>query len=103
LSNIDTSNIDQNFPIAGIDNDSQGFRDNYTLIVNQLDTAKSEITALEDASFFETISDSKGSPGDTEGSIRFDNTYSYYCIASYVSPGTADIWVRTLHTDTGTW
>ena len=29
-SNIVPGNIDGEFPVAGIDNDSQGFRDNFT-------------------------------------------------------------------------
>ena len=31
-SNINTNTIDENYPVAGIDNDSQGFRDNFTSI-----------------------------------------------------------------------
>jgi hypothetical protein len=46
-SNINTSNIDANFPVQGEDNPSQGFRDNYSYIKIALDTAASEITALQ--------------------------------------------------------
>lgn len=42
-----TTNIDGAFPIAGQDNNSQGFRDNFTNIKTALNTAKSEITTLE--------------------------------------------------------
>ena len=31
-SNIDNTSIDATYPIAGQDNDSQGFRDNFTVI-----------------------------------------------------------------------
>ena len=46
-SNIDTSNIDVAYPVAGQDNDSQGFRDNFTQIKTQLDTAETEITTIQ--------------------------------------------------------
>lgn len=50
MSNIISIDIDENFPIAGQDNDSQGFRDNFNIIKNSLATAKSEITNLEENS-----------------------------------------------------
>lgn len=46
-SAIITSNIDGAFPIAGQDNNSQGFRDNFTNIKSALDTAGSEISTLQ--------------------------------------------------------
>jgi len=47
-SNINSTDIDAEYPIAGQDNDSQGFRDNFSTIKNSLATAKSEITDLQD-------------------------------------------------------
>jgi hypothetical protein len=46
-SNIDTNNIDDTYPVAGQDNDSQGFRDNFQNIKTALGVAKSEITTLQ--------------------------------------------------------
>jgi len=46
-SNINFADIDGNFPRAGVDNPSQGFRDNFTVIKDSLQTAKNEITTLE--------------------------------------------------------
>lgn len=46
-SNINSANIDANFPVAGQDNDSQGFRDNFNTVKTSLATAKSEITTLQ--------------------------------------------------------
>lgn len=46
-SNITATNIDADYPIAGQDNDSQGFRDNFSLIKNSLLSAKSEIETLQ--------------------------------------------------------
>jgi len=47
MSNIVAVTIDEDFPIAGQDNDSQGFRDNFSIIKSGLSTAASEITNLE--------------------------------------------------------
>ena len=48
MSNINFQGINQNFPIAGQDNDTQTFRDNFDTIKTSLRVAKEEITALED-------------------------------------------------------
>jgi hypothetical protein len=41
-------NIDQDYPVAGIDNDTQGFRDNFDIIKTGLGFAGQEITVLQD-------------------------------------------------------
>ena len=46
-SSINPNNIDGNYPVAGQDNDSQGFRDNFTNIKNNLTFSKSEIEDLQ--------------------------------------------------------
>ena len=46
-SNINYTNIDENYPVAGQDNDSQGFRDNFQNIKTALNTASTEITSLQ--------------------------------------------------------
>lgn len=46
-SNINPFNIDGTYPVAGQDNDSQGFRDNFTNIRNNLGFAKNEIEDLQ--------------------------------------------------------
>jgi hypothetical protein len=46
-SNINPNNINGNYPVAGQDNDSQGFRDNFTNILNNFAFAASEISALQ--------------------------------------------------------
>ena len=46
-SNIVPGNINGNYPIAGQDNSSQGFRDNFTGIRNNFTEAKTEIEALQ--------------------------------------------------------
>jgi len=46
-SSINPNNINSSFPIAGQDNDSQGFRDNFTSIKTNLVTARNEISDLQ--------------------------------------------------------
>ena len=47
-SSINFTAINAQYPVAGQDNDSQGFRDNFGSIKSALQTAKSEITDLQD-------------------------------------------------------
>jgi hypothetical protein len=46
-SNINYAAISTTYPVAGQDNDSQGFRDNFTAISAGLATAKTELSALQ--------------------------------------------------------
>lgn len=46
-SQIAADSIDEDFPVADQDNDSQGFRDNFSVIKNSLLTAASEISDLQ--------------------------------------------------------
>ena len=46
-SNIISGTIDGAYPVAGVDNDTQGFRDNFTIIKAGLAVANSEVTALQ--------------------------------------------------------
>jgi hypothetical protein len=49
-SNINYASINENFPVAGQDNDTQVFRDNFDTIKNSLATAKEEVTNLIESS-----------------------------------------------------
>jgi hypothetical protein len=53
-SNINPNNIDSAYPVAGQDNNSQGFRDNFTNIVTNFQAAASEITALQNSAILKT-------------------------------------------------
>jgi hypothetical protein len=46
-SNINSVGIDEAYPVAGRDNDSQGFRDNFSIIKNNFAAAKSEVEDLQ--------------------------------------------------------
>lgn len=47
MSQINPFNINGNYPVAGQDNDSQGFRDNFTNTRNNLNIAKTELEDLQ--------------------------------------------------------
>jgi hypothetical protein len=47
MSSINPNNINGQYPVAGQDNDSQGFRDNFTNIINNFTFAYNEINDLQ--------------------------------------------------------
>jgi hypothetical protein len=51
---VNPSNINGNFPIAGQDNDSQGFRDNFTNIRNNFAFIKGEVEDLQNKAILKT-------------------------------------------------
>jgi hypothetical protein len=60
-SNINYASINENFPVAGQDNDTQVFRDNFDTIKNSLATAKEEVTDLiENSARLDTDNDFSG-------------------------------------------
>jgi hypothetical protein len=88
-SNVNSSNINGAYPIAGQDNDTQGFRDNFTNIKNNLKAAAEEITDLQNkvvlraplAGAAATTNDFNGvtmtaaiTAGFTESKFEFDNS-----------------------------
>lgn len=70
MSSINPNNIDGTYPIAGQDNDSQGFRSNFTNIKNNLQFALDE---LEDLQLNAVLKAPLGSVGQT----TTDNTLNY--------------------------
>jgi hypothetical protein len=74
-SNINPNNINGNFPVAGQDNDSQGFRDNFTNILNNFSFAASEISDLQSAvTTAQTVLQSNGNVEATYGNIHYGLT-----------------------------
>lgn len=47
MSNINTNAIDTTYPTPGVNNSTQGFRDNFTSIKQNLDTAGTEISDIQ--------------------------------------------------------
>jgi hypothetical protein len=85
-SNIDTSNIDETYPVAGVDNNSQGFRENFAFIKAALDTAKEELTEIQ-SSQPQSLIDLGIADGET-GTILTANGNGTY---EFKSPGDAGI------------
>jgi hypothetical protein len=86
-SGISTIYIDTTFPIAGQDNDTQGFRTNFTTIKNNFDTAKTEIQNIlanvaASPSLTSTLPASITALG-TVGQLAYgDNNPAWLCIAN---------------------
>lgn len=76
-SNINSIGIDEFFPIAGQDNDSQGFRDNFNIIKNSLSTAKTEITSLQDNSADITKNNNFNNNVITNANLLATTEYAY--------------------------
>jgi len=68
-SNINANNIDGTYPIAGQDNDSQGFRTNFTNIKNNLTFAKSEIEDLQSKAVLKSALSGTTLDNDMAGSL----------------------------------
>jgi hypothetical protein len=78
-SNINPFNVDGTFPIAGQDNPSQGFRDNFTNLRNNLGYAKSEIEDLQNKAILKTSLTGGTLSNDMGGSVLYQPTLkSYY-------------------------
>lgn len=89
-SKIEFSGIDGEYPIAGQDNDSQGFRDNFTLIKSGLSIAKSEITTLQSNAVLKADLDDNGSVTNNLNGSGLDNGfYNRFYGVSFVSTVTS--------------
>ena len=74
-SNINPNNIDGTYPVAGQDNNSQGFRDNFTNIKSNFQYAENEITDLQNNAILKsaltgtTLDNDMGGSSITDGVI----------------------------------
>lgn len=73
MSNINPQNIDGSFPIAGQDNNSQGFRSNFTQTINNFTFAAAELTDLQT---YAVLKGPLGSVGQTGTPIN-DMNYAF--------------------------
>jgi hypothetical protein len=80
MSNINPQNIDGTFPIAGQDNNSQGFRNNFTNTINNFTFAASELTDLQT---YAVLKGPLGSVGQT-GTPTNDMNYAFLTAAQLV-------------------
>jgi hypothetical protein len=68
-SNINPNNIDTTYPIAGQDNDSQGFRDNFTNIKSNFTEAQGEIDDLQSKVILKSALSGTTLDNDFDGAI----------------------------------
>lgn len=76
-SAIDYAAINTNYPVAGQDNNSQGFRTNFLAIQAGLETASTEITDLQDTSIV------KGTSNTLTGTTLVGGKYSQNSLVHY--------------------
>ena len=88
MSNINPYNINGAYPVAGQDNDSQGFRDNFTNIRNNLSYAASEISDLQNKTLVTSAL--------TGGTLTNNMGYNQIRYAQLFSPSYT-------YLDNGTW
>ena len=68
-SNINPNNIDGTYPVAGQDNDSQGFRTNFTNIRTNFSNTKSEIEDLQGKVIVKSALDGTSLNNDMAGTV----------------------------------
>lgn len=93
-SQIDTQEINENFPVAGQDNDTQTFRVNFSKIKNNFDYAKTEIEELQDSTAGLQLTVSGTDEGSNFGgrlvtNAKFKNNFETVKDGGTVSSGSA--------------
>ena len=71
-SNINPNNIDGTYPVAGQDNNSQGFRDNFTNIKTNFQYAEDEITDLQANAILKSALNGTTLDNDMLGSLVYN-------------------------------
>ncbi len=82
-SQIDNTSIDSTFPIAGKDNDSQGFRDNFASIKNNFAYAKEEIQDLQNKAILKSALEGETLNNDLGGSNISNGNHTNFHGTSY--------------------
>ena len=106
MSSINPNNINILYPIAGQDNDTQGFRNNFRSIKDNFTQAATELTALQTTAARSpqikyqgdittnpvAVPVSASAPG-VKGQLAFDSTHFYVCTATnqWLTLSNADI------------
>jgi hypothetical protein len=103
MSNIESNNINETYPVVGINNSTQGFRDNFQAIKTALTIAKNEITILENTAVLTAALDSTlPAVNDLNESVLHNGKfYDFYskCDSSLDATGLTEI---TVDVRTGT-
>jgi hypothetical protein len=91
-STINFEAINTAYPVPGVDNDSQGFRDNFTAIATALATAKTELSALQTKSVLvASLSSNTPVVNNLLGSTISNGVYSAFSGSTNVSNAGADV------------
>lgn len=83
MSTLNYAAIDETYPVAGQDNNSQGFRGNFAAIKNAIAQAEADITTLE------TNTAKKNATNDFNANTLTNATYNKFYGATYVIPNGA--------------
>ena len=84
-SNINTTNIDETYPVSGQDNNSQGFRDNFSSIKNNFTSAKAEIETLQTNTAKLNAANNFGN-NSISGAKFINNTTTVYSAGNTTTP-----------------
>jgi hypothetical protein len=68
-SSINTNGINTNYPVPGENNSTQGFRDNFASIKNNLNTASSEITDIQNKALLKSALDGSVLDNNMNGAL----------------------------------
>ena len=69
MSAINTSGLNTQYPVAGVNQSSQGFRDNFNNIKQNLDTASNEITDLQNKAILKSALNGANLDNNMNGTI----------------------------------
>lgn len=83
MSSINTNNINPNYPVPGINNSTQGFRDNFTSIKTNLNTAGTEITDLQNKVVLKSALDGQTLNNDMANTIISNVTTKSFRASTY--------------------
>jgi hypothetical protein len=89
-SQISPTNIDGTYPIAGVDNDSQGFRTNFANTSTNLAYAKTEIEAIQQSAILKVSVGGESIDNDLQGAVMQSATIKDFretVFAHGVTPG----------------
>jgi hypothetical protein len=90
-SNIVPNTIDHTYPVAGRDNDSQGFRDNFTNIKNNFEYAEAEIDDLQANGIFKSALTGGSLDNDMSGALISNAQIKGFREVRVANPETAGV------------
>lgn len=102
-SNINSLNIDSTFPIAGVDNDSQGFRTNFKNIQTNLAYAKTEIEDLQNKAILKGALSGGGSVNNNMDGTLFNGAEIYNIKETISDLGSTSGAIQLIHTAAHYW